>query len=104
MSPKISESPRASSHICSRVQELGANRSLAIAANDGGSKFFNYAFRIRLVTLPPSFEIVMNNARSGTDIEGAKPVELRGFWALIITQFQGAFSDNALKWLAVFLI
>jgi acyl-[acyl-carrier-protein]-phospholipid O-acyltransferase/long-chain-fatty-acid--[acyl-carrier-protein] ligase len=28
----------------------------------------------------------------------------KGFWALIITQFQGAFSDNALKWLAVFLI
>src|ERR1022692_5143987 len=29
---------------------------------------------------------------------------LRGFWALILTQFQGAFSDNALKWLAIFLI
>ena len=29
---------------------------------------------------------------------------LRGFWALIVTQFQGAFSDNALKWLAIFLI
>ena len=28
----------------------------------------------------------------------------RGFWALIVTQFQGAFSDNALKWLAIFLI
>ncbi len=29
---------------------------------------------------------------------------MSGFWALIITQFQGAFSDNALKWLAIFLI
>ena len=29
---------------------------------------------------------------------------MRGFWALIVTQFQGAFSDNALKWLAIFLI
>ncbi len=29
---------------------------------------------------------------------------LHGFWALIVTQFQGAFSDNALKWLAIFLI
>jgi acyl-[acyl-carrier-protein]-phospholipid O-acyltransferase/long-chain-fatty-acid--[acyl-carrier-protein] ligase len=29
---------------------------------------------------------------------------LRGFWSLFITQFQGAFSDNALKWLAIFLI
>jgi acyl-[acyl-carrier-protein]-phospholipid O-acyltransferase / long-chain-fatty-acid--[acyl-carrier-protein] ligase len=28
----------------------------------------------------------------------------RGFWALIVTQFQGAFSDNALKWLATFII
>ncbi len=28
----------------------------------------------------------------------------RGFWFLIITQFQGAFSDNTLKWLAIFII
>ena len=28
----------------------------------------------------------------------------RGFWALIVTQAQGAFSDNALKWLAISLI
>src|SRR5271169_4077789 len=27
-----------------------------------------------------------------------------GFWALIATQFQGAFSDNALKWLVSFLV
>jgi acyl-[acyl-carrier-protein]-phospholipid O-acyltransferase/long-chain-fatty-acid--[acyl-carrier-protein] ligase len=33
-----------------------------------------------------------------------QPSATRGFWALIITQFQGAFSDNALKWLAIFLI
>src|SRR2546425_13320777 len=26
-----------------------------------------------------------------------------GFWSLILTQFQGAFSDNALKWLGGFL-
>jgi MFS family permease len=32
------------------------------------------------------------------------PSATRGFWALIVTQFQGAFSDNALKWLAIFLI
>jgi len=25
-----------------------------------------------------------------------------GFWSLIVTQFQGAFSDNALKQLAIF--
>ena len=28
----------------------------------------------------------------------------RGFWALIVTQFQGAFSDNTLKWLTTYLI
>ena len=28
----------------------------------------------------------------------------RGFWALILTQFQGAFSDNALKWLTIAMI
>ena len=28
----------------------------------------------------------------------------RGFWSLFITQFQGAFSDNTLKWLAIFFI
>ncbi len=27
-----------------------------------------------------------------------------GFWALIVTQFQGAFSDNTLKWLTISLI
>jgi acyl-[acyl-carrier-protein]-phospholipid O-acyltransferase / long-chain-fatty-acid--[acyl-carrier-protein] ligase len=29
---------------------------------------------------------------------------LLGFWALIATQFQGALSDNALKWLVSFLV
>jgi acyl-[acyl-carrier-protein]-phospholipid O-acyltransferase / long-chain-fatty-acid--[acyl-carrier-protein] ligase len=28
----------------------------------------------------------------------------RGFWCLFATQFQGAFSDNTLKWLAIFII
>src|SRR6185436_3406321 len=28
----------------------------------------------------------------------------RGFWSLIFTQFQGAFSDNALKYLVLFLV
>ena len=38
----------------------------------------------------------------------AKPLtqqgSLTGFWALIAVQFQGAFSDNALKWLVSFLV
>ena len=29
---------------------------------------------------------------------------LFGFWALIVAQFQGAFSDNTLKWLVSFLV
>ena len=28
----------------------------------------------------------------------------RGFWCLIGTQFQGAFSDNVLKWLVIYLV
>ena len=32
------------------------------------------------------------------------PGRLRGFWSLFVTQFQGAFSDNTLKWLVIFLI
>ena len=34
----------------------------------------------------------------------ATPDSLRGFWSLFTTQFQGAFSDNALKTLAVFML
>jgi acyl-[acyl-carrier-protein]-phospholipid O-acyltransferase/long-chain-fatty-acid--[acyl-carrier-protein] ligase len=34
----------------------------------------------------------------------SQPHSLRGFWALIAVQFQGAFSDNALKWLVSFLV
>jgi acyl-[acyl-carrier-protein]-phospholipid O-acyltransferase/long-chain-fatty-acid--[acyl-carrier-protein] ligase len=33
-----------------------------------------------------------------------QPPSLAGFWALIAVQFQGAFSDNALKWLVGFLV
>ena len=36
---------------------------------------------------------------SGTDT----PEATRGFWALIVTQFQGAFSDNVLKNLVIFV-
>jgi len=32
------------------------------------------------------------------------PRNLKGFWALIAVQFQGAFSDNALKWLVSFMV
>jgi acyl-[acyl-carrier-protein]-phospholipid O-acyltransferase / long-chain-fatty-acid--[acyl-carrier-protein] ligase len=45
---------------------------------------------------PPSSE---SRARPPTQPHG-----LSGFWALIAVQFQGAFSDNALKWLVSFLV
>src|SRR5882724_2081489 len=32
-----------------------------------------------------------------------KPEGLRGFWSLIVTQFEGAFNDNALKTLVTFI-
>jgi acyl-[acyl-carrier-protein]-phospholipid O-acyltransferase/long-chain-fatty-acid--[acyl-carrier-protein] ligase len=41
------------------------------------------------------------------DTSGATPSHenwQRGFWSLILTQFQGAFSDNALKYLVLFLV
>src|SRR5258707_13365681 len=33
-----------------------------------------------------------------------KPNWRRGFWSLIATQFQGAFNENALKFLTIYLI
>src|SRR5690349_2878176 len=46
----------------------------------------------------------------GTDSSQVHPVEItsqswaRSFWSLIVTQFQGAFSDNVLKNLVLFLL
>jgi acyl-[acyl-carrier-protein]-phospholipid O-acyltransferase / long-chain-fatty-acid--[acyl-carrier-protein] ligase len=42
--------------------------------------------------------MVMMNRSNGSSLEST-----RGFWALIVTQFQGAFSDNVLKNLVVFV-
>src|SRR5689334_4332426 len=44
-----------------------------------------------------------HSAHDGTTTNGPAP-GLRGFWSLIVTQFQGAFSDNVLKNLVVFMI
>ncbi|MBZ5527938.1 MAG: MFS transporter [Acidobacteriia bacterium] len=41
---------------------------------------------------------------SGEDSSLSGQRSLRGFWMLTITQFQGAFSDNALRWLIGFLV
>lgn len=37
-------------------------------------------------------------------VKAEPPHSLRGFWALFVTQFQGAFSDNVLKNLVVFMM
>lgn len=39
-----------------------------------------------------------------TSADESLPPPPRGFWNLMFTQFQGAFSDNALKWLIIFMV
>lgn len=48
----------------------------------------------------------MDNTAENSGTGNSLPLQtpLRGFWMLTITQFQGAFSDNALRWLIGFLI
>ena len=47
----------------------------------------------------------MNDAKIGSQGPDASGQgSLHGFWSLFVTQFQGAFSDNALKNLVIFLI
>ncbi len=58
--------------------------------------FFNSQFGAQMV----SFAAVTKPK----DISRQSESNLRGFWSLIVTQFQGAFSDNVLKWLVVFMI
>jgi len=41
---------------------------------------------------------------AATPLPAPRPTSTRGFWALIVTQFQGAFSDNVLKNLAIFFV
>src|SRR5476651_902599 len=45
----------------------------------------------------------MNRNRQNSEFRIQNPESLRGFWALIVTQFQGAFSDNVVKNLVVFV-
>ena len=52
--------------------------------------------------LRPSMSTPPSSESSATLPSQAR--SLAGFWALIAVQFQGAFSDNALKWLVSFLV
>src|SRR5277367_3722227 len=46
----------------------------------------------------------VNEASPQSEAAGTEPRGLGGFWSLFVTQFQGAFSDNVLKTLVVFMI
>src|SRR5271154_1054814 len=46
----------------------------------------------------------LSSELSAPPVEDGSRGGVLGFWALIATQFQGAFSDNALKWLVSFLV
>jgi acyl-[acyl-carrier-protein]-phospholipid O-acyltransferase/long-chain-fatty-acid--[acyl-carrier-protein] ligase len=47
----------------------------------------------------------MNPSTSlSAELKTGEPRTPRGFWNLMFTQFQGAFSDNALKWLVIFMV
>ena len=48
--------------------------------------------------------MVVTNMPGEVKSLGARESVGIGFWALIATQFQGAFSDNALKWPVSFLV
>ncbi len=79
------------------MPEPDANLSFRpIAANDAEQKFFNSQFGAQVVSLAA----VTEPKDDSRQFESS----LRGFWSLIVTQFQGAFSDNVLKWLVVFMI
>ncbi|MGA8143632.1 MAG: acyl-[ACP]--phospholipid O-acyltransferase [Candidatus Acidiferrales bacterium] len=54
------------------------------------------------MTLPKSPETEVSPSR---DVALAPPPNWqRGFWALIVTQFQNAFNDNAIKFLVIYII
>jgi acyl-[acyl-carrier-protein]-phospholipid O-acyltransferase/long-chain-fatty-acid--[acyl-carrier-protein] ligase len=44
------------------------------------------------------------SAQAAARSDSRPPESTKGFWALIATQFQGAFSDNVLKNLVVFMM
>src|SRR5580704_9766701 len=50
-----------------------------------------------VVETPPS-------SATETVVSDSKPGWRRGFWSLVVTQFQGAFNENGLKNLVIFLI
>src|SRR5438093_8832305 len=56
--------------------------------------------------IPAGKTMPVENLQTGLpqNQERTDPDWRRSFWSLIVTQFQGAFSDNAYKYLVIFLI
>jgi acyl-[acyl-carrier-protein]-phospholipid O-acyltransferase/long-chain-fatty-acid--[acyl-carrier-protein] ligase len=55
-------------------------------------------------TTPVDTAETLPGALSARTFHGAPANWRAGFWSLIVTQFQGAFNDNALKFLVIYLI
>src|SRR6185369_16552079 len=60
-------------------------------------------FRLFLCPEYPTFFLNMEQAGSQIKSAESRGPGLRGFWSLIVTQFEGAFNDNALKTLVTFI-
>ena len=73
-------------------------------SDDAGQKFFNSQFAACRVSLDAVTESQIPDPDPGPGPRRQTPDATSGFWALFVTQFQGALSDNVLKWLVVFMI
>ncbi len=73
-------------------------------SDDAGQKFFNSQFAACRVSLDAVTESQIPDPDPDPDPRRQTPDATSGFWALFVTQFQGALSDNVLKWLVVFMI
>jgi acyl-[acyl-carrier-protein]-phospholipid O-acyltransferase/long-chain-fatty-acid--[acyl-carrier-protein] ligase len=61
------------------------------------------------MSIPPEDSLAANSNLSVNPLPGTNAHDLPahwrfGFWSLIFTQFQGAFNDNALKFLVIYII
>jgi acyl-[acyl-carrier-protein]-phospholipid O-acyltransferase/long-chain-fatty-acid--[acyl-carrier-protein] ligase len=61
-------------------------------------------YRVRELTPVPTTNTNVATADSASPIEIPNAHWQKGFWSLIVTQFQGAFSDNTLKQLVIFTV
>ena len=84
------------------VQNHGVTGAGSVA--DKHHRFKQWPAQVFRFTLRPAIGY-LGAVNENSNLPSARPQNVaRGFWALIVTQFQGAFSDNTLKWLAISLI